>query len=107
LAQPSSGVDAGQCPQREGRTGRCGELGQLELPHFAEIKRLGDGERPIPKLRLGRQHLDADTILRQRPQSQGGLDGRNATPGDQYPRRHANLLLQAASATITLNCGLT
>jgi len=75
---PSSGIDAGQCPWREGRTRRRGQLRELELPHLAEIERLRDRERPIPKVRLGREQLNADPILRERPQSQGGLEGRDA-----------------------------
>ena len=71
--QPASGVDAGQCPRREGRTGGRSELGQVEVPHLAEVERLGDGKRPVPKFRLGRQHLDADATFPQLPQGQRGL----------------------------------
>jgi hypothetical protein len=92
LGQPASGIDAGQCPERKGRTGRRGEFGELELPHLAEAERLRDSERPIPKVRLGRDQLDADAILRKRPQSQGGLEGRDAAARDHYPRRHVHRL---------------
>ena len=71
LGLPCSGIDAGQCPRREGRPRRRGQLGQVELSYLAEIERLGDRERPIPKVRLGREQLDGDQILRERPQSQG------------------------------------
>ena len=66
-------VDGGECPGRESGTGARSELGQVEVPHLAETERLGNGEGPIPKLRLGREHLNADPVLRQRPQSQSGL----------------------------------
>jgi hypothetical protein len=85
VGQPASGVNTGQCPGREGRTGRRGEIGQLEMPYLAEIERLGDRERPVPKLRLGREQLDADAILRERPQSQGGLERSDAPAGNQNP----------------------
>jgi hypothetical protein len=73
------------------------------VPHLAETERLGDGERPVPKFRLRRQHLDADATFPKLPQGQRGLQSRDAPTGDQYPRRHLNHLLQAASATITLD----
>jgi hypothetical protein len=82
----SSGVDARWCPRQEGRTGGRGELAQVEVPHLAEVERLGDGERPVPKFRLGRQHLDADATFPQLPKGQGGLQGRDTPAGDQYPR---------------------
>ena len=66
------------------------------MPHLTETERLGDGERPVPKLRLGREHLDTDATFPQLPQGQRGLEGRNAPAGDQYPRRHLNHLLRAA-----------
>jgi hypothetical protein len=103
VGEASSGVDAGQCPRREGRTGGRGQLGQVEVLHLAEVKWLGYGERPVPELRLGRQHFDADATFPQLPQGQRGLKGRDAPAGDQYPRRHLNHLLRAASSTITLH----
>ena len=63
-------------------------VGQLEVRHLAEAERLGDGERPVPEVRLGREHLDADPVLRERPQRQGGLEGGDAAAGDEYPRCH-------------------
>jgi hypothetical protein len=87
----SSGVDAGYCPRREGRTGGRCELGQVEVPHLAETERLGDRERPIPKLRFGRQHLDADATFPQLPQGQHGLESRDA------PTRNQNLHPTVAS----------
>ena len=63
LGKPASSVDAGECPRREGRTGGRGELGQIEVPHLAEVERLGDGERPVPKFRLRREHLDTDATF--------------------------------------------
>jgi hypothetical protein len=89
VGEASSSVDAGQGPRREGRTGGRGELGQVEVPHLAETERLGDGERPVPKFRLGRQHLDADAAFPQLPQGQRGLESRDTPAGDQYPRRQA------------------
>jgi hypothetical protein len=87
VGQSTAGVDIGQCPRREGRAGSCGQLRQVELPHRAQSERLGDSKRPVPELRLGREQLDAHTISRQRPQSQGSLECRNAAAGDNHPNR--------------------
>jgi hypothetical protein len=80
LGKPASGVDARERPRREGRPGGRGQLGQVEVPHLAETERLGDGERPVPKFRLGRQHLDADATFPQLPQGQRGLESRDPPP---------------------------
>ena len=77
------------------------------MPHLAETERLGNGERPVPKLRLRREDLDTDATFPQIPQGQRGLEGRDTPAGDQYPRRHLNHLLRAASATITPHLKLT
>jgi hypothetical protein len=95
LDELACGIDGGKGPGREGCTGGLGELRQLEAPHLTEIERLGDGERPVPKLQLGRQHLDADVTFPQLTQSQGGLESRDAPAGDQYASRHLNRLLRA------------
>jgi hypothetical protein len=80
-------IDCGQRSERDCSPGRGCELAQLEAQHLAELERRGHGVRPVPEVRLGREQLDGDPILRQRAQRKSGFERRDAAARDQDARR--------------------
>ena len=50
------------------------------------VERLGDGKRPVPEERFGREELQVDQVTGERSQREECLETRNATAGDQNPK---------------------
>ena len=96
---PSRGLDCLPCGMH-GSNGRCrqigaGLLGQLayrEAPGLPDAERRGDGERAVHEVRIGRDKLDRDPILGQRPERKRRFEARYSGSGYEHVCRHVDLV---------------
>jgi hypothetical protein len=79
-------VDAGELTEREQRAAVVGDRGELEPVHVGDPERLGDGERPVPELRLRGEQLDLDALLGVAPDREQRLQSRYSAACDQHPQ---------------------
>ncbi len=69
------------------RSGRTHQHLEWEPSYLGDVERLGDRERPVGELPLGRDELDPDELPSERPQRKCRLETCNARSGyDNVPR---------------------
>jgi hypothetical protein len=54
---------------------------------MTEREGLGDGERPVRELRVGRGERQVDAVARERAQGEEAFEPRNPSAGDDHVRR--------------------
>ena len=99
------GVDALERAERERRAGGGRELAELVPLRLAQLERLGDGERPVPEVRLGPEQLDVNLLLREGAERQSGLERRDASAGDDDTRRLHGTLPRRLGCSIRCMAG--
>ena len=83
LGLAAAGVHALERAENEGRAGGRCQGSELEALRLAQLERLGDGQRPVPEVRLGPDQLDVEPLLCERIQCENGLECRHTAAGYQ------------------------
>ncbi len=66
-------VDAAELAGREAGARGLGDAAEVEAMGATGVERLGDRERPVPEVVLGREQLDVDQLADERAQCQHRL----------------------------------
>ncbi len=82
-------IDRLRGPERQERAARAREQAEVEVVRALETEGLGDGERPVPEVALGRDEFDVDHPPRERAEAQRSLERGDATAGDDDAKTSA------------------
>jgi hypothetical protein len=83
VGEPATGVNGHELSLQELCAQLGGERRELEVARFPEPERLGDGERPVPELRLGSEQRDRKEVGCKHSQCDSDLQRRDSAPGEQ------------------------
>ena len=78
-------LDGGERSQRHPRVALAGKVDQREPRRLSDAERLGDGQRPVPEMRLGREQLKVDALLSELSERKRRLQRGHSTARDQDP----------------------